>query len=71
MLLLTGLAMVLVVEWRAVQPDRHPGAWLPLPASAITERSTRLARLQLSPPTAKLAAASPATDHYDLPRRAK
>jgi hypothetical protein len=70
LLLLTGIAMILAVERRAVRPDRKPSQWLLLPASAITQRSTRLARLQLSPATPKLSAATPVPDRTDLPGRA-
>ncbi len=69
LLLLAGIALILAVERRAVQPDLKPSQWLVLPASAITQRSTRLARLQLSPATPKLSAGMPATDRNDLPRR--
>jgi RsiW-degrading membrane proteinase PrsW (M82 family) len=49
LLLLAGLAAVLLVEWRAVQPNGKPSEWLRLSAYAVGQRSSRLAVLQLSP----------------------
>ena len=69
LLLLTGIALILAIERRAVRPDRKPSQWLLLPASAVTQRSTRLAGLQVPPATPELSAATPATDRTGRPGR--